>query len=400
MYFKLLTLLLLPLFTGCLLEDNTTQTNTSQEESTSQKTISGKVVDGYIRNAFACIDVNNNSECDGNEPYTKTDDLGAYALNIASDTDLRSARILVSGGIDNSTGKPFIAILKSPLPGDSDEEIFVTPLTTVVAARIDSTQGKSVQSLNTSDTITQAVQEVANSLGLNSDDILKDPVATQSSSLLSATLQVQKIIELLAEAEKQSNESDRTQATQRIALALAAQLDGTKRTLQSVLETALSHDTLNEQIALSNTKALAQLLASKVESIIQENSTLDLTQINIDTLSELAKLIQDDAEQLITNSQNIHQANNHIDTQALNTKYAIQNLAITSTGTGQLSILEAARTKRILELVGYTPLIHDPLIPIFRSVSGAISVAEFKELLQENRNKLTSAQYDTLSYAH
>ncbi len=163
--------------------------------SESFQTISGRVVDGYIRNAFACIDVNNNNECDGTEPFVKTDDNGAYAIEIPNGEDLSQARVLVSGGVDNSTGQPFVAIMKAPLVAGESENIFVTPLTTVVVARVDSSQAKNVQSktlkeLNEKSVVDRAISEVADSLGLDIASVTKDPIASADSKLLSATLQV------------------------------------------------------------------------------------------------------------------------------------------------------------------------------------------------------------------
>jgi hypothetical protein len=191
---KKLLVLIFVVFSGCSESEDKKEISIKKSDNI---TISGRVVDVYIRNALECVDINNNNECDGEEPFVKTDDNGAYAIELPSDVDLSSARVLVSGGVDNSTGQPFVAILKAPLSGNFEEDIFVTPLTTVVVARVDSTQAKQVQSkrvmrLNDKSVIDTAMQEVADSFGLKSEDIFKDPIAEKNAELLSVTLQVQK----------------------------------------------------------------------------------------------------------------------------------------------------------------------------------------------------------------
>jgi hypothetical protein len=326
--------LIFVVFSGCSESEDKKEISIKKSDNI---TISGRVVDGYIRNAFACVDINNNNECDGEEPFVKTDDNGAYAIELPSDVDLSSARVLVSGGVDNSTGQPFVAILKAPLSGNFEEDIFVTPLTTVVVARVDSTQAKQVQSkrvmrLNDKSVIDTAMQEVADSFGLKSEDIFKDPIAEKNAELLSVTLQVQKTIEVLAEVEQQKSETDRTQATQRVMLAFASQIDGSKRSFASFLDDAILSDEIQQKIAVSNTTELAALLAEKVALLIESNSGLNLDESTINDISGMSQIMQDEAEHLINNhGSQMYLENSSMDMQSMNEKFDIPILNQTTT---------------------------------------------------------------------
>jgi hypothetical protein len=385
--------------TADTLNDNTSDEGTSTPISTTPQTISGKVVDGYIRNAFACIDLNNNNECDGEEVYTKTDSTGGYALIVPGSTDLSSARVLVSGGVDNSTGKPFIAIMKAPLPGGAGENIFVTPLTTVVVARVDRNKDKEVQSkslkaLNDESVVNQAIADVASSLGLNSSVITKDPIATGDALLLSVTLQVQKTIEVLAEAEKASGETNRTKATARIALALAEQFDGTIRAFDAIVDDAVKSDALSQKTALENTKLLAQTMAKKVALVIESNHAQTLTESVMNDIGGITALIQDEAESLIDNNRaNLAVANNVISAATMDSKFDITSLLISSDGTGNVSILEAARVGRIFSLIGYEPTKNDPVFRVFRDISADMTVESFKVVLKLRKVSIDSTTY-------
>ncbi|NDD14692.1 MAG: hypothetical protein EB072_19125, partial [Betaproteobacteria bacterium] len=82
----------------------------------------GKAIDGYLAGSTVFVDLNGNGKLDTNEPQTKTDDRGNYQLNG------QVATVIVLGGTDTASGKPFEGVLKAPA-GSS----VVTPLTTLVS---------------------------------------------------------------------------------------------------------------------------------------------------------------------------------------------------------------------------------------------------------------------------
>ena len=108
--------------TGCIGggSDSDTGGGTGGEVTKTRTTnlqMSGAVVDGYIENATVCLDINNNSQCDVGEPSAKTDAQGRFnlALVLPQTFDFTTARILVTGGVDTDTNKPFETKLRAPL---------------------------------------------------------------------------------------------------------------------------------------------------------------------------------------------------------------------------------------------------------------------------------------------
>lgn len=91
-----------------------------------ERTFSGKVIDGYIRGAMVFIDKNDNFVNDVDEPFTITNNEGAFKLNY--DT----GNLISSGGFDLETGNPMdTLIMSSPLSGYSEFKT-ITPLTSLI----------------------------------------------------------------------------------------------------------------------------------------------------------------------------------------------------------------------------------------------------------------------------
>jgi hypothetical protein len=82
----------------------------------------GKAIDGYLAGSTVFVDLNGNGKLDTNEPKAETDSRGNYQLNG------QVAPVIVVGGTDTASGKPFEGVLKAPA-GSS----VVTPLTTLVS---------------------------------------------------------------------------------------------------------------------------------------------------------------------------------------------------------------------------------------------------------------------------
>ena len=115
--------------------------------SSNVKTLAGVGIDGYLNGALVFFDGNLNSALDGSEPSTLTDRDGNFSLNVDLDVfdtngngvlDFSEGRLVLSGGIDMSTGTESGGILTAP-PGAT----VVTPLTSLVesALRSDPTIG-------------------------------------------------------------------------------------------------------------------------------------------------------------------------------------------------------------------------------------------------------------------
>jgi hypothetical protein len=105
-----------------------------------QKRDSGWVIDGYIAGATIFFDANKNGVRDDNEPFTTTDNSGAYQLDISPDFDTNNngqfdpeeGSLVAFGGTDTATGLP----LETPLVAPPSATV-VTLLTSLVTELID-----------------------------------------------------------------------------------------------------------------------------------------------------------------------------------------------------------------------------------------------------------------------
>jgi hypothetical protein len=95
---------------------------------------SGYAADGYISGATVFQDLNGNGKWDEGEPKGTTDANGKFSINLVLNS---KATLIVTDGIDLSTGLKFTGVLKAP-PGSS----VVTPLTTMIQALIESGNGQ------------------------------------------------------------------------------------------------------------------------------------------------------------------------------------------------------------------------------------------------------------------
>ena len=102
--------------------------------------VSLTVIDGPIENAQVCLDINNNSVCDANEPTGKTDATGKVTIKVNS-TDVGKYPVIAVVGtdaIDADTGLvPTPFTMKAP----ADQTAVITPLTTLVHNHMVSTPG-------------------------------------------------------------------------------------------------------------------------------------------------------------------------------------------------------------------------------------------------------------------
>lgn len=121
--------------------------------------VSGKIIDGYIKDAIVFADLNGDGIHNANESSATSDALGNFALPGITGF----GQLIVSGGIDISTGKAFTGNMTAP-PGST----IVNPLTTLI--------DKIAQ--NNGLTVKDATAKVLASLGLHPDvDLLHfDPI--------------------------------------------------------------------------------------------------------------------------------------------------------------------------------------------------------------------------------
>lgn len=206
-------------------------------------TISGQASDGYLSGATVFLDLDGDRIHDSNEPSTTTSNDGSYSLPY--DNSL-SGNIVVTGGIDIATGNAFNATLEAPLSGT---EVHINPISNLVAKKV-RISAESVES---------ARAAIAQSLGLNTNDIVKDPISEQSqngnNSIIAAALGVQKTIEDLANAAQAADSN----------LNLSSVIDDIATNLAIETDASNSFDELIER-AVSSTKTGAITLPLAVKN--------------------------------------------------------------------------------------------------------------------------------------
>ncbi len=139
-------------------------------------TISGKAIDPYLSGSKVCLDLNTNRVCDVNEPYTTTNDVGDYALEIAQEHHDAAHSLLVTGGKDIGTGEPFTGTLTAVKEAHQRAHN-ITPLTTAVEARYQYCQTHD----QCHETVTEIEESLATYLELTVADINGDIVALANS---------------------------------------------------------------------------------------------------------------------------------------------------------------------------------------------------------------------------
>jgi len=116
---------------GC---SNTNNDNASASTETGSESLSGKVADGYLAGATVCLDLNDNQECDADEPSTTSTSGGAYTLEGVTAEQLASAAILVEIVVGETIDEdnPGVAIDRTYTLTAPAGYNFVSPLTTMV----------------------------------------------------------------------------------------------------------------------------------------------------------------------------------------------------------------------------------------------------------------------------
>jgi len=133
--------------------------------------ITGTVVDGYISGAKACLDLNVNGTCDENEPTTLTKEDGTFSFYAFELEEGKLIPVIVTGGIDTATNKPFEGELKNVVSTDQindSEDLIVSPLTDLLATSFLESDTKDDNALaSAKETISKALDISEEELNLN-----------------------------------------------------------------------------------------------------------------------------------------------------------------------------------------------------------------------------------------
>ncbi|SDI37402.1 hypothetical protein SAMN04488540_101226 [Ferrimonas sediminum] len=105
------------------------------------QSLSGATADGYLVNAQVCLDLNNNGECDADEPSTLTQAGGQYSFeDLDATLDLNQVQMLVKviAGQTEDEDNPGVVLTQSyTMTAPAGVVEFVSPLTTLLASEMD-----------------------------------------------------------------------------------------------------------------------------------------------------------------------------------------------------------------------------------------------------------------------
>jgi len=223
--------------------------------------ISGSAVDGYISGATVCLDVNDNGNCDASEVSVKTNSSGKYTLSLDSLTDAQreTVKVMVQGGIDTASNKPFQGILKSPLTPD-ETIINMNALTTMAAEKI----------TNNSEAVRE-MEKVAVSLGLTIDDIKADILEATNKKAYEHALKLQKSIEILSEALPSTTEAERVANMNRVMAKLSESFEVSDSDIDTILSSTTFDDGLEEVEKIKiKTQDMVRILNISTNETIEE----------------------------------------------------------------------------------------------------------------------------------
>lgn len=235
-------------------------------------TVTGSAVDGYLRGAAVCLDLDANNLCSVAEPSTFTGVDGSYTFTITAEhkahNGFAAAKLIVFGGEDSDTGKNFVGKLVSEFDVATPTDVFITPLTTMTSAMIQS------DSTLTKD---EAEAKVAALTGLTVAQVTSDPIAAAvagNTDVLSKALEIHKAVEVLAA----TSTDDAKTATENVYLALA---EGSK----TATTTSVSAMLTNADTATLGADATAVLDAAVV---LAQNVALAVSNMETGVDSSLA----------------------------------------------------------------------------------------------------------------
>ena len=366
---------------------NDTSDDAGGDESNAVPTemASGYVVDGYIRNAFVCLDIDNNNECDDDEPYSKSSGDGSYSLDVSDLTDAQKggAQLITIGGTDNDSGYRFTSQLQAPLYTDASGNIHITPITTLLAAQV---------TANTADAIDQPVADLQAQLALQVDP-RSDPVT--NNGLQKVAIQVQKSLELIAAALQ----------VQQFGLPDEEAMDAAMQALADDLADAAEASRNGSSIrANSSIVAMATSNASAVDlpqlvGDIDKVTLADGTEITVpDNISSSAKAMAQEIDNEFDNATDTSDVNNIVYAVAVTVEELKDDIASTdSAGLANLDLETAidieddyrVEIDRILSLIAYEPESNDDTAMFDylvdkdsnSDITGTTTVAQFNDLL-------------------
>jgi hypothetical protein len=265
------------LLTACG-SDNSSPTSSVEDNLT----LSGTVVDGYVKGAIVKI----------GDFETDTDENGAWSISGITFTD--NLVIEASGGIDISTGEAFEGVLKAPVSDDSTE-VAVTPLSTIVTSVVES--GTS---------IADATKLVSNSLGIDEDTLMADPIKmlsgdadqkAKAAKAIKTALTIQKMAETISKSAS-TEKADQHIIFDAVMDTVAAKIQEEKENFKIEEETAditgKVATRVNEikTIKIDNIEEKLKASADAALEVVNTVQDMDVKDLDIEKLNKKAKALE------------------------------------------------------------------------------------------------------------
>ena len=125
---------------GCGSDSSNSPTTDSGGSTATTASLTAKAADGYLVGANACLDLNNNKECDKDEPNAVTGDNGEFTIDNLTQEQLEQSTLLIEvvAGQTIDTDNPGVVLSKSYRLTAPPQSEFISPLTTLIQNEIES----------------------------------------------------------------------------------------------------------------------------------------------------------------------------------------------------------------------------------------------------------------------
>ncbi|MBJ2145729.1 hypothetical protein JC606_04975 [Vibrio sp. IB15] len=125
---------------GCGSDSSNSPATDSGGSTATTASLTAKAADGYLVGANACLDLNNNKECDKDEPNAVTGDNGEFTIDNLTQEQLEQSTLLIEvvAGQTIDTDNPGVVLSKSYRLTAPPQSEFISPLTTLIQNEIES----------------------------------------------------------------------------------------------------------------------------------------------------------------------------------------------------------------------------------------------------------------------
>ncbi|EGU45925.1 hypothetical protein [Vibrio splendidus] len=125
---------------GCGSDSSNSPVTDSGGSTATTASLTAKAADGYLVGSNACLDLNNNKECDKDEPNAVTDDNGEFTIDNLTQEQLEQSTLLIEvvAGQTIDTDNPGVVLNKSYRLTAPPQSEFISPLTTLIQNEIES----------------------------------------------------------------------------------------------------------------------------------------------------------------------------------------------------------------------------------------------------------------------